>query len=83
MFGLTYENNTQQQDAIQKVLDEIKRIGGTKFYKVAKKWEDDAHSGSLQELAQAHNLELTPENATQIAKKEIIHIVEHHDELGL
>jgi len=82
-LDLTQENNTQQQDAIQETLNEIQRIGGEKFHTVAKQWENDAHSGSLQELAQAHNLELTPENATQIAKKEIIHIVEHHDELGL
>ena len=80
---MTQENNTQQQDAIQKILNEVKRIGGEKFYNQAKAWENDAHSGSIQELAQAHNLELTPENATQIAKKEIIYIVEHHDELGL
>ncbi|WP_128906776.1 hypothetical protein [Halorubrum amylolyticum] len=83
MIELTHENNTQQQDAIEKTLNEVKRIGGEKFYNVAKNWEEDAHSGSLQELAQAHNLELTPENATRIAKKEITHIVEHHDELGL
>jgi len=80
---LTQENNTQQEDAIEKTLNEVKRIGGEKFYKQAEAWENDAHSGSIQELAQAHNLELTTENATQIAKKEITHIVEHHDELGL
>lgn len=78
---MAHKNNTQQEDAIQKVLNEIKRIGGEKFYKVAKNWEDDAHSGSLQELAQAQNLELTPENATQIAKKEITHMVQHYDEI--
>jgi len=83
VIGLAHENNTQQENAIEKTLNEIKRIGGPKFYNQAKAWENDAHSGSIQELAQAHNLELTPENATQIAKKEITHIIEHHDELGL
>jgi hypothetical protein len=83
VIGLTYENNTQQEDAIQKTLNEIKRIGGEKFYNQAAAWEKDAHSGSIQELAQAQDIELKQENATQIAKKEITYIVEHHDELGL
>ena len=83
MIGLTYENNTQQEDAIQKTLNEIKRIGGEKFYNQAAAWEKDAHSGSIQELAQAQDIELKQENATQIAKKEITYIVEHHYELGL
>ncbi|WP_435185101.1 hypothetical protein [Halobellus sp. EA9] len=57
----------------------MKRIGGTRFYKLAKQWEEDAHSGSLQELAESHGLELKPGNATEIAKKELIHIIRHHD----
>ncbi|GCF15050.1 hypothetical protein Harman_29850 [Haloarcula mannanilytica] len=61
----------------------MKRIGGKKFYKQAKAWENDAHSGDLQEFTANHGLELKPENATQIAKKEIIQIVNHHDQLGL
>ena len=66
--------------AIQEVLSEVKRIGGEKFYQVAKQWEDDAHSGNLQEFAATRSIELRPENATQIAKKEIIHMVRQHEE---
>jgi hypothetical protein len=75
----TSEEHTKHV-AIQRVLDEVKRIGGEKFYKVAKKWEDDAHSGDLREFAANHDLELRPENATRIAKKEIIHMVQHFEE---
>jgi len=66
--------------AIKEVLDEVKRIGGEKFYQVAKQWEDDSHSGDLREFAVTLDLELRPENATQIAKEEIDHMVQHYDE---
>jgi len=72
-----------RQAAIQEILAEVKRIGGEKFHKVAKEWEEDAHSGDLRELAATHDLKLQPENATQIAKKEITHIVQHYDEYQL
>jgi len=76
----TSEEHTKHV-AIQEVLDEVKRIGGEKFYKVAKKWEDDAHSGDLREFAATHDLELRPENATLIAKKEIIYMIQHFEEI--
>lgn len=76
----TSEEHTKHV-AIQEVLDEVKRIGGEKFHNVAKKWEDDAHSGDLQEFAATHELKLHPENATKIAKKEIIYMVQHYDEI--
>ena len=75
----TSEEHTKHV-AIQEILEEVKRIGGEKFYEVAKGWEDDAHSGDLREFAAAHSLELRPENATQIAKKEINHMVQHYEE---
>lgn len=80
--GQTFKTSEEHTKhiAIRKVLDEVKRIGGEKFYQVAKQWEDDAHSGDLREFAATHDLELRPENATRIAKKEIIHMVQHHDE---
>jgi len=83
--GQTFKTSEEHTEhvAIQKVLDEVKRIGGEKFHKVGKKWEDDAHSGDLRELAATHDLELQPENATQIAKKEITHIIQHYDEYQL
>jgi len=78
----TSEEHTRHV-AIREVLAEVKRIGGEKFYTVAKQWEDDAHSGDLQEFTATHDLELRPENATRIAKKEIIHMIHHHDEYGI
>ena len=75
----TSEEHTKHV-AIQEILDEVKRIGGEKFYEVAKEWEDDAHSGDLREFAATHGLELRPENATRIAKKEINHMVQHYEE---
>lgn len=81
--GQTFKTSEQHTKhvTIEKILEEVKRIGGEKFHKVAKNWEDDAHSGDLREFAAAHNLELTPENATKIAKKEITHMVQHYDEI--
>jgi hypothetical protein len=76
----TSEEHTKHV-AIQEVLDEVKRIGGEKFYRVAKEWEDDAHSGDLREFAATHDLELRPENATRIAKKEIIYMIQHFEEI--
>ena len=75
----TSENYTQHI-AIEEILEEVKRIGGEKFHKQAKAWEEDAHSGDLKGFAQNHDLELKPENATKIAKKELIHMIRHHDE---
>jgi len=75
----TSEEHTRHV-AIREVLEEVKRIGGEKFYKQAKAWEEDAHSGDLQEFTANHGLELKPENATKIAKKELIYMIRHHDE---
>jgi len=75
----TSEEHTRHV-AIQEVLEEVKRIGGKKFYRQAKAWEEDAHSGDLREFAETQGLELKPENATRIAKKELIYMIRHHDE---
>lgn len=75
----TSEEHTRHV-AIQEVLEEVKRIGGEKFYRQAKAWGEDAHSGDLQEFTANHDLELKPENATRIAKKELIYMIRHHDE---
>jgi hypothetical protein len=78
----TSEEHTKHV-TIRKVLDEVKRIGGEKFYTVAKQWEGDAHSGDLREFAATHDLELRPENATRIAKKEIMYMIRHYGELQI
>jgi len=68
---------------VNKTLSEIERIGGERFHTVAKEWEKDAHSGDLQDFAENHDLELKPQNATQIAKKQINHMVRHYDEYAI
>lgn len=83
--GETFKTSEQhtRHVAIREVLEEVKRISGEKFYKQAKAWEEDAHSGDLQEFTANHGLKLKPENATRIAKKELIYMIRHHDEHGL
>lgn len=83
--GQTFKTSKKftEHVAVQRVLEEVKRIGGEKFYEVLRQWENDAHSGDVQEFVQNRDLELKPENATQIAKEEIKHIVAHHDEYSV
>lgn len=80
--GQTFKTGEELTEhvAVNKTLSEIKRIGGERFQTVAEEWQNDAHSGDLQEFAENHDLELKPENATQIAKKQINHMVRHYDE---
>jgi len=80
--GQTFKTSEEYNKhvVIGEVLAEVKRIGGEKFYTIAKQWENNGHSGGLREFATTHGLELRPENATQIAKKEINHMVQHYEE---
>ena len=56
----TSEEHTRHV-AIREVLAEVKRIGGEKFYKQAKAWEEDAHSGDyLETIEFSEDGELSP-----------------------
>ena len=66
--------------ATKEILAELKRIGGPKYYRVAQAWEDNPNSNGIQDFANDHDIELTVENATEIAKEGVTHIVQHYDE---
>lgn len=83
--GKTFEDldGLDQHLTVKQVLEEVKRIGGEKFRKVCESWENDGHSGGFSEFCESHGIELTPENATRVAKEAIKAVVERHDEYGL
>jgi len=80
--GQTYQNPEKltRHVTTEKVLDEVKRIAGDRFHELIEGIERDARSGNIHELAESHGIEMKPENATDIAKKQIIHLVRRHDE---
>jgi hypothetical protein len=69
--------------AVHETLSEIKRIGGERFQTVAKELEKEDHDRNLQKVAENHDLELKPQNATEIAKKQINHMVCYYDEYDI
>jgi len=74
------ERHIEDIVVIGQVLDEIKRIGGEKFYRVAQCFEQDTHAGDIRELAATEDIPLTEENAMELAKQELTHLINRYDE---
>jgi len=71
---LSYHQTTQQ------TLNEIERIGGSKFRQVIQKLAADQYSATLHTFAEADDLNYSPENATQIAQNALKYVIDHYDE---
>lgn len=79
--GQTFQNpeELRRHVTIEKIKDETRRIIGLRLRAIISRWEDSLQAGDLQESTSQQDLELAPENATEIAKKQIIHTVRHFD----
>jgi hypothetical protein len=72
-------NGMRKHLATKEALSEIRRIGGEKFYLVHFDWETGPYSENLKEIADQHNIEFHPCNATEIAKKALIHTINGYE----
>jgi hypothetical protein len=71
-----------EEKTVEKTLEEVRRIGGNRFYKLLKYYEEDAHSGGIRDAAASTEKPLQPENATYLAKialNQIINQYENHE----